>query len=296
MFRKMLVGSALVALIGGGAFAFLRGKGTVSEAVSQEAQSADVGKVAQPPNAATIRRLNDYIAVSQERSFLMEQLIAQTANVRSVNKPLVTEITRKIHELPTIRTEELIFLFKVLAQDRPPSPQAIDILIRWLEFEDHRLRLKQHGINVNNEYIGPDYPAEKALMEMGTAAVPQLVDEYIHCATTGPEGRRRRIGRIQTDERHNPILDKNGEPLPLASPSFRLNSIVLVLIHSPEVARAAVEYADKLWADNPHKPRVRAVCRELIEDIVSQFWQPEHRGLFPTYFPTAPPPRAVTRP
>lgn len=257
MFKRMLVGSVLTVLIFWGLLAFTGGREAASRAAQTEqpSSSADVGNVVIPADhdVGIILRLNDKSVSIDERAWLLEAL-GQYNN--------------------------------------SPSPQTIDYLIRWLEYEHWNQEFKRSFVN-STEYVMPDFPAQKALIQIGTAAVPQLVDEYIHCATTGPEGRRGRHGPIQLDENYKPRLDETGQYIPIENPASRLSSIAVILCHSPEVARKTVEYADSVWVASSNKPRIQAVCRELIEGTVSQYREPDHRRLFPTYFPVAPAPRAV---
>ena len=162
---------------------------------------------------------------------------------------------------PEVNKDETAHLLESLGRfDR--SNTAVAELIRWIEFE------YWGGKQViwNTEVPLIPQPAAESLKRIGAFAVPQLVDEYVFFfENTSLEARADRYCQMQVD-RHFNIL-------PVQSPRYRLASIGLVLLHSPDMDACSVECAWNHMATKPDDDRVHRACRDLCKGLAQYHWE-----------------------
>jgi hypothetical protein len=159
---------------------------------------------------------------------------------------------------------------------------AIYELICWLEFDEAWFDPATGELDTRTRERYEDllmkptrHPAVVALMGVGEAAAPQLVNEYLYFfENTSREAWRSRWNA-------SGAVDANWQPLPKQSPDRRLYLIWKILTHRPEVSRRAVEHALARVKDSPEDDHLRRASRALIRDIVAHYPPPEQAKLFP---------------
>jgi hypothetical protein len=150
---------------------------------------------------------------------------------------------------------------------------AVYELIRWLEFDETWYDKATGELDTRPRFGSAsllpqpmeDNPAVVALLEVGAAAAPQLVNEYLYFfENTSPQAWRNWwASRF--------AVDANWQTLPKQYPDHRLYLIWKVLTHRPEVSRRAVEHALARVKDSPDDDHLRRASRALIRDIVDHY-------------------------
>jgi hypothetical protein len=150
---------------------------------------------------------------------------------------------------------------------------AIHELICWLEFDESRFDNATGQPPTRGRFGSADLlpdptrdnPAVVALLEVGAAAAPQLVSEYLYFfENTSPQAWHNRW--------HAKVaVDRDLNPLPKQYPGWRLYLIWKILTHRPEVSRRAVEHALARVKESPEDDHLRRASRALIRDIVDHY-------------------------
>jgi hypothetical protein len=159
---------------------------------------------------------------------------------------------------------------------------AIHELICWLEFDETRYDRATGELDTRPRFGSAsllpqpmeDNPAVVALVRVGEAAAPQLVNEYLYFfENTSPQAWHHRWAVFAADQNFN--------RLPKQDPGWRLYLIWTVLTHRPEVSKRAVEHALARVEDSPEDDHLRRASEALIRDIVDHYPPPEQARLFP---------------
>jgi hypothetical protein len=189
----------------------------------------------------------------------------------------------RLHD-PDVSMKEVPGLLRGLG--RPTAGHdAIHELICWLEFDETlfdkatgELDTRPRAVWSTDSLLSGlmrDNPAVVALLEVGEAAAPQLVNEYLYFfENTSREAWHHRWAAWLA-------VDADLKTRPKQDPGLRLYLIWKILTHRPEVARRAVEHALARAKDAPEDEYLQRASRALIRDIVAHYPPPEQARLFP---------------